>query len=970
MTLRANQKLAIDTSIKNDFQSGIHYHATGTGKSWIAMYILAEYNKRYPSNNILWICERKNILMEQFSKKCIKERGFENIFKNFNVLNFVNQKQENWYDSINSSMFWGKPFLCIINRSFLTSQEKYKYIKHSIDLIIHDECHSIENNTTQTFYRWINNTFSTKIIGFSATPIQVEPLNTILTTYSIYNGFIDTVILPPKIIWIKNLENPSTRDFITLLKIQIDKLPYKKIIIWCGMIEECIQLAKEWSPYLKDFMISIDFNNIKKYKQFKNYEDFYNAEGNALLFCAVKHREGSDIPNIDGCIFMDLVEKRSERVFIQCMGRVLRKDKLNKKKYGLVIDLKAKSTIDVCNRVQQYLQLSDIFPWNYSTDVLSINSKKYFINELNMRKSFDIKVQEVKNHLYTKDEILAYCKRPIPTTPKYQQRIESELQLIISKNLFGNIKKALEILEITKQIPHITRGSCGSSLICYLLGISHVDPIKNNISFARFLNQYRDNLPDIDFDFPHYLRDEVFLKLFQKWGNKVARISNHNYYHEKSALREALRQNGIHKFVSKYELQREIKSHDKEFQEKIYKTQKKLEGQFRGYSLHCGGIIYFPDGIPSEYILQSQSHKSILPQVEFNKTHISKNKHFKIDILSSRGLSQLYYCYHYQPINFNEHLGDLKTIELLSSGDNIGITLAETPLMRKALRLIKPTSISELAICLAIIRPAAKTTKQHFEQGTYHSDDIIYDDDAIRVISKLVNCDEEMADKLRRGYCKEQSDCIEIVESYLDKKDNKSASHIRKLLNNLKKYGFCKAHAMSYAQLVWQLAYQKAHHPKIFWEATLKNITSCYRKWVHIYEAHCNDVSYNVNHKHKSIYALHKGKKLNTVDFSEQLQKYGYWTMTQKLFYPDCYYFCSNKKHIFQGLIAFSRMIQYGKNPKLSIFLGVDTHKYIEIIVSNPLYFDSQKTVVKGIGTIGNSFYQTIHCEGTNVEFF
>ena len=109
---------------------------------------------------------------------------------------------------------------------------------------------------------------------------------------------------------------------------------------------------------------------------------------------------------------------------------------------------------------------------------------------------------------------------------------------------------------------NVTRGSCGSSLVCYLLGISHIDPVKYNISFARFINQYRDTLPDIDLDLPHYLRDEVFLKLFQKWGNKVARISNHNYYHEKSALRESLRRNSVRKFISKYDLCREIKSYD------------------------------------------------------------------------------------------------------------------------------------------------------------------------------------------------------------------------------------------------------------------------------------------------------------------------------------------------------------------------------------------------------------------------
>ena len=85
----------------------------------------------------------------------------------------------------------------------------------------------------------------------------------------------------------------------------------------------------------------------------------------------------------------------------------------------------------------------------------------------------------------------------------------------------------------------------GSSLVCYLLGISNVDPIKHDIKFERFLNIYRDKLPDIDLDFPHYLRDEVFLKLELKWPNQAARISNHVHWHEKSALREALRRIGI-----------------------------------------------------------------------------------------------------------------------------------------------------------------------------------------------------------------------------------------------------------------------------------------------------------------------------------------------------------------------------------------------------------------------------------------
>ena len=853
--LRPNQKDALQKSIQNDFQSGIHYHATGSGKSWIAMLILEAFHKKYPNYNVLWICERKDILIQQFSSSILKERGFDTILKKYNLLEFVNYKDDKWTDSLNASRFWNKPYLCIINRSYLTTKEKYKLIKNPIHLVIHDECHSIENTTTQNFYDWLihnhhkNNNIKSRIIGFSATPELIYPLDKYISTYSIYDAFLNKVILPPKILWLKSEKEMTQADLIYFIKLNIQKLPYQKIIVWCGMIEECLSVADKWHPYFPDYKLCLDFNNMSENNyqgKYKDFETFYQLHQKGILFCAVKHREGSDIPNIDGCIFMDKVEKRSERVFVQCMGRVLRKDKRNLKKYGLVIDLKAKSTIQICNRVQAYLKLRDLFPWKYDIQKLVLEDGIYFQNQLIMNEAKSIQeqesIQEAFKEDYTRPEIYSYFKRELPYEIKYQERLDYELNLITSKKLFGNMVRALEILELTKNIPHITRGSCGSSLVCYLLGISHMDPVKYNISFARFINQYRDTLPDIDFDFPHYLRDEVFLKLFQKWGHRVARISNHNYYHEKSALRESLRRNGIHKFISKYELQSEIKSYDSPFRKAILKTQKELEGEFKGYSLHCGGIIYFPNGIPEDKLLEG-SDKTIIKQVNMNKMDVSEDKNFKIDILSSRGLTQLYYCHHFQDINFNQHIGDPKTIQLLSSGDNIGITLAETPLMKKALLLIKPKTIMDLAICLSIIRPAAKDAKKDFESGSRNPKNIIFDDDVISIISKLVGCDQEKADKLRRGYTKNKKESVQFIESYLKHKSKNQKKNILKVLNNVRKYSFCKAHALSYAQLVWQLAYQKAHHPKLFWKSTLKNVETCYRKWVHQYEAKCQGVS-------------------------------------------------------------------------------------------------------------------------------
>ena len=969
--LRCNQITAINTSLQNDFDSGIHYHATGTGKSWIAMKIVHEFHKRYPKKNILWICERKDVLHQQFSDQNLQERDFKGIVQKFMFLNFVNYKPSNWVDSLNSALFWKKPYFCVINRSFLTSQTKYHDIKNPIHLVIHDECHSIENNTTQAFYKWLqeaNRTkfdIQTRIIGFSATPEYIAPLENTLTTYSIYDGFKDNVILPPKIVWVKSKVQPTPTDIITIVKKKIQPLPYKKIVVWCGMIEECIEMANLWYEHFDKFDICLDFSSIDATslgENFKSFDHFYQSKSNAILFCAVKHREGSDIPNIDACIFMDLVEKRSERVFIQCMGRVLRRDTDSLKTYGLVIDFRAKSTIDICNRVQRYLNLKDIFPWNYDVEPIEIDSKHFYINELNMIKNGVMDNGPIFERLdYKEKDIQEYFIRPIPPGTKYSDRLSKEMKLIVGKNLFGNILRAIHILKMTTSIPHVTRGSCGSSLLCYLLGISHMDPVAYNISFARFINQYRDTLPDIDFDFPHYMRDEVFLQLYQKWGNKVARISNHVYYHEKSALREAIRKNGIHKFISKYQLHDELNSMDAELRNKIEATSRHLEGQFKGYSLHCGGIVYYPDGIPEDLILSGQKN-TLLKQVNINKIQVAENKNFKIDILSSRGLSQLHHCLRFKTVHFNSHIGDPKTIDLLCKGDNIGITLAETPLMRKALILVQPKTIEDVAICLSIIRPAAKDARKKFDND--RKEMLIYDDDIIYIISDLLNCDEEMGDKLRRGFVKNDQECLDILEKVLSKKTTSQQKKIRSVLSNIRKYGFCKAHALSYAQLVWQLAYQKANHPKKFWEATLKNVKSCYRNWVHIYEARCHGVSPSV--RTQSIYADARTRKMHklTKPF-DQLKRFGFWYGME--FYPGCYHFSQDDMVHFKGVIASTRMLNYGKRKNLSLLIGVEKQHYVNILVSGKFNFDTRKSIIKGRGIMQND---TIECLANNVEFY
>jgi hypothetical protein len=368
MSLHKNQEQAVQVSIKNDFESGVHFHATGTGKSWIALELILAFNQKYKKTNILWICERKSILIEQFSSKKLKENGYDSIFKEFHILNFSDYKQHDWYTSVNSSQFWGKSTLIIINRSFLTSHEKYKFIKIPIHLIIHDECHTIVNKSSRLFYDYMLDHFKNiKALGFSATPhLEFKPFQKILSSYSIYQSYKDDVIVQPIIKWFKSNDSLNHIEIIKTIYSLVQQLPYKKIIIWTGMIKSSIEQAHLWSTIFRDFSISID-NSEGCIDGYNSFDDFSNKYEKALLFCAGKHREGSDIKNLDGCVFFDFVQNRYSKTFVQCIGRVLRKDKNGLKKSGLIIEIKAKSSTKIIDKMSEYLEIPiGTFPWYYN----------------------------------------------------------------------------------------------------------------------------------------------------------------------------------------------------------------------------------------------------------------------------------------------------------------------------------------------------------------------------------------------------------------------------------------------------------------------------------------------------------------------------------------------------------------------------------------------------------------------------
>jgi hypothetical protein len=925
--LRKHQIESLQKTIDNNFQSGVHFHATGTGKSLIALNILLKYHKKYPTRNILWLCEQKSILYDLFNNEKINNFIISNISNSTNIINLINKQNPNFIQDLNNLDNSNKIFnyFLIVNRAYLTYSNRYQNLNNIPGLVIHDECHSINNKSTQSLLDFFQK-FGTSIIGFSATPEFIGPYKNIISEYSIYSAFCDSIILSPKILWFDNNKNIIEN----ISYIIHTELYYKKIIVWCGLIDYSNDLLQIWKQYFNNFLFAIDTSKITK-----NLKEFYEIESNAILFCAAKHREGSDIKNLDCCIFMDLVSERTSKTFIQCIGRVLRKDESHNKKNGIIIDYKARSVGEVLSRLNKYIH-ADTFPWDYKKLFINKTKSNYYQLEL-------IKTETNISHIElntTRDTIIKLFKRQIINENIYTQRLNNELNLIESKNLFSYLLQAIKILELTYDIPHVTRGSCGSSLVCYLLGISNVDPVKYNIKFSRFLNEYRNNLPDIDFDFPHYKRDEVFIRISKKWPNQIARISNHIHFHKKSAEREALRKLGYHSFIDKYSVQKIISKLSIAEKLKFEKIVNELEGTFRTYSLHCGGIVFYPDGVPSELKINN----GLIDQVNLDKRDISKEKNFKIDILSSKGISQLhmYYSSIGKKLSFTHTMTNRKVFEIFKNGDNIGITLAESPLIRKTFLMFKPESIEDLAICLSVIRPIARESRKEGKvQG------LIYDDDAIDLIKDYFNVSEDYADKLRREFSKKNFDSLKKLneENEYDKLPDS--------LKELDMYSFCKAHAMSYAQLIYKLAEFKLENPTEFWKSTLINCTSSYKKWVHPYEASKVNAHY-IETKEKSIYC--KNTCILEDGPIDQLKKSGMWSFKDYSFIPNCYLVKrlvnGNSLYYFSGLIAHIRVLSITSKKKSLVCLICSGKDYFEVNTIGNFYFSPKSYMLTGVARL------------------
>jgi DNA polymerase III alpha subunit len=526
--------------------------------------------------------------------------------------------------------------------------------------------------------------------------------------------------------------------------------------------------------------------------------------------------------------------------------------------------------------------------------------------------------------------------RQLPNTQDYADRLAEELEIIAKLGFAKHFLRVVEILDLTKDIPHITRGSAGSSLLCWLLGISDVDPIQERIPLSRFMNPRRDDLPDIDLDFPHWKQEEVMNRIFKKWPGQSARVSNYVTYKEKSAKREAAKRLG-----AKGKLKKNFKLEDvvPEFKADAERLANKLLGKKRCISKHCGGILIFDRSVPKSLINGEN-------QILLDKYEIEDLEHFKIDVLANRGLSQLWEISDKHLLDYPEE--DLETAQLLCSGDVLGVTQAESPAMKRLFRAIQPKSRADCILGTALIRPVATQGRrkasffQDWSKDGFE-DTIVFEDDAIDLISEILGCDQYEADMWRRAFAKKNE---EKIYEFM----NRVGNHPKKddvflALRELSGFGLCRAHAINLGRLIWALAYEKAHNRTEFWRAVLKHCKGSYARWVYWQEAKLAG----------AVPSISEGAEV------EDLMHTGRWRSEN--FLPACTELRKPGQVEFCGLVANYRVFKSKPKEYITfVTLGTGNGKYLDVVVPHAISFQDHP-ILWGWGKLGykdNSEYVTV----------
>jgi len=444
-----------------------------------------------------------------------------------------------------------------------------------------------------------------------------------------------------------------------------------------------------------------------------------------------------------------------------------------------------------------------------------------------------------------------------------KDRLAYEMKIITSKDMCDYLLIVWDFIHWAKTngIPMGPgRGSGAGSIICYLTGITDIEPLRFDLFFERFINPERLSYPDIDVDICMERRQEVINYTIQKYGREnVAQIITFGAMKAKMVIRDVGRTlsvalskvNAIVKLVPEdlnitidkaLEKDADLKalsSSDQDAQ-KILDIGKRLEGCLRSTGIHAAGLIVSAKPL-QELIPICLAKDSDMLATQYSMKPVETVGMLKIDFLGLKTLTSIEYCQsalRKKGISIdwtNLPLEDEKTFQLLNRGKTSGVFQLESEGMQDLAKNLHLDRFEEIIAVLSLYRPgpmdmipsfiARKHKREPIEYDHPWMSEIlsetygimVYQEQVMQIASRLANYSLGEGDVLRRAMGKkDMKEMGKQREKFLagclqNNILQENASRIFDKMEKFAEYGFNKSHAAAYGYLTYVTAYLKAH---------------------------------------------------------------------------------------------------------------------------------------------------------------
>ena len=466
-----------------------------------------------------------------------------------------------------------------------------------------------------------------------------------------------------------------------------------------------------------------------------------------------------------------------------------------------------------------------------------------------------------------------------------RRRLDDELQLIARLGLSGFFLLHWEVLELARECalevrgpgsprhvlpPGRGRGSSVGSIVCYLTGLSHVDPVSTGLSLGRFINDEMAAVPDIDLDFPRDIREKLIVRVTERYSKRhAALVASFATYRSRGAIRDVGKALGL-PFAELERLARVTDgwdatriadelagvpgAHSGPRWDAFRRLTREISGLPRHISQHPGGMVI--SSRPLVDLVPVQPAAMAGRQIcQWDKDSCSDAGFLKIDLLGLGMLSAVEECIdriarlHGETVDLSRiSFEDPDVFAEIQAADTVGVFQIESRAQMQSLLQTRPENLEDLTVQVALVRPGPIQGKavhpyiEHrrrrrvdpsFEPPVEHESlreplrdtlgVVVFQDQVLDVSMAAARFSVGEAEGLRRAMSRKRSE--EAIEAYRprfvegclgNEIDEQTAHAIYDKLVGFSGFGFPKSHAAAFGLLAYQSAWLRRYHPAEF----------------------------------------------------------------------------------------------------------------------------------------------------------